>query len=345
MYDAIEIGLNWKGSLETLSTVVHAKCSFLTADGKLKGHTGKERCELMVENVVADNTLGKLAWAKRSCLTVVEDVLVKRPNSQSHAKQEAIIQWLVHKSLSKNGLGGHCPKVHDIFSMSSSIWFSMEPVYSAPILDTYLKSIPTWLKPASENGIVLIKILAQIAMSCFVLEKTIGFNHRDLKPDNILVKLDAYKSHNLKWKDEFEIHIASSHTAIMVDFGFSCLGPGKIPWIQAGDGILPPLDPCPKVGRDIFMILVFLLWRKDVRESLTEKHLEFFKDSLRLTTDRLSQMMNMNRNPSDWVYMLITERGFQCPALDPFAWLTSCASQFPELVTIRKLSSSSSPPF
>ena len=336
MYDAIEIGLNWKGSLETLSSVVHAKCSFLTADGKLKGHTGKERCELIVEDVVADNTLGKLAWAKRSCSSTIEDVLVKKPSSQQHTKQEAIIQWLVNKSLSKNGLGDHCPKVYDIFSMSSHLWFSMEPVYSAPILDTYLKSLPTWSKPSNENGIVLIKILAQIAMACFVLEKTIGFNHRDLKPDNILVKLDSFKPHVLKWQDEFEIHIAKSHTAIMVDFGFSCLGPGKIPWIQAGDGVLPPLDPCPKVGRDIFMILVFLLWRKDVRNSLTEKHMEFFKDSLLLSTDRLSQMMNMNRNPSDWVYMLITERGFQCPALDPLVWLKSCATNFPDLVTIRK---------
>ena len=340
MYDAIEIGLNWKGSLETLSTVAHAKCSFLTADGKLKGHTGEERCELIVENVVADNTLGKLAWAKRTCSTTIEDVLIKRPSSQQHTKQEAVIQWLVNKSLSKNGLGAHCPKIYDVFSMSSSLWFSIEPVYSAPILDTYLKSIPTWSKPSNENGIVLIKILAQIAMACFVLEKTIGFNHRDLKPDNILVKLDVFKPHTLKWKDELEIYIAPSHTAIMVDFGFSCLGPGKTPWIQAGDGILPPLDPCPKVGRDIFMILVFLLWRKDVRESLTDTHLEFFKNSLHLTTHRLSQMMNMNRNPSDWVYMLITERGFNCPALDPFTWLSSCAKQFPELV---KVSSSSSP--
>jgi len=340
MYDAIEIGLNWKGSLETLSTVAYAKCSFLTADGKLKAHTGKERCELIVENVVADNTLGKLAWAKRSCSSTIEDVLVKRPSSQQHTKQEAVIQWLVNKSLSKNGLGAHCPKIYDVFSMSSSLWFSIEPVYSAPILDTYLKSIPTWSKPSNENGIVLIKILAQIAMACFVLEKTIGFNHRDLKPDNILVKLDAFQPHVLKWKDEFELTIAPSHTAIMVDFGFSCLGPGKAPWIQAGDGVLPPLDPCPKVGRDIFMILVFLLWRKDVRESLSPQHMEFFKESLRLSTDRLSQMMNMNRNPSDWVYMLITERGFQCPALDPLVWLRSCATKFPDLV---KLSSSSSP--
>jgi len=332
MYDASEIGLNWKGSLETLSSAVNAKCSFLTADNKLKDHTGKERCSLLVESVIADNTMGKLAWANRSNL----DVLVKKPSSQQHTKQEAVIQWLVNKSLSKHGLGQHCPKVYDIFTMQSYTWFSMEPVYSAPIMDAYIKSLPNWGIPSSDNGDILLKILAQIAMSCFVLEKTIGFNHRDLKPDNIMVKLDSFRAHSIKWNNEFEVHIAPSHTAIMVDFGFSCLGPGKTPWIQAGDGVLPPFDPCPKVGRDIFMILVFLLWRKDVRNSLPEKYLEFFKSSLRLSTDRLNQMMSMNRNPSDWIYMLITERGFQCPALDPLVWLNSCATSFPELVVIRK---------
>jgi len=338
MYNANEIGLQWRGSLETLSTALHAKCSFSTIDGKLKDHTGIERCELLVEDVIADNTLGKLAWAKRSFSGTKRDVLVKKPSSQQHAKQEAIIQWLVNKSLSKNDLGTHCPRIYDIFSMNSHTWFSMEPVYSAPIMDTYLKSLPNWSKPSEENGIILIKIIAQIAMVCLVLERTIGFNHRDLKPDNILIKLDSFKIHSLKWQD-LEIHIAPSHTAIMVDFGFSCLGPGKVPWIQAGDGILPPLDPCPKVGRDIFMILVFLLWQKDVRASLTEKYMDFFRTSLQLSTDRLSQMMNMNRNPSDWVYMLITERGFNCPALDPLVWLKSCATHFPELVTVMLSSS------
>ena len=64
----------------------------------------------------------------------------------------------------------------------------MTPVYNAPILDVYLKSLPTWGSPHQENGLVLLKIISQIAMSCYLLEKEIGFNHRDLKPDNILVK-------------------------------------------------------------------------------------------------------------------------------------------------------------
>jgi len=329
MYDAREIGLNWKGSLESLFSVPGARCSSLTSDNKLKDHTGKDRCILVVEETLADHTFGKLVWATRSSA----DVLVKIPISQGHAKQEAVIQWLVQKTLSANGLGDHCPKVYDIFSFSNKLWFSMEPVYSAPMLDTYLKSLPNWTRPAPENGIILIKILAQIAMSCFVLEQTIGFNHRDLKPDNILVKVDSFKPHVLKWKDELEIKIEASHTAILVDFGFSCLGPGTSPWIQSGDGVLPPFDACPKVGRDIFMILVFLLWRKDVRNSLTEKHLEFFKSSLHLTSGRLYEMMNSS--PSEWIYKLITERGFKCPALDPLVWLRLCANHFPDIVSVK----------
>jgi serine/threonine protein kinase len=293
---------------------------------------------MILEETVADNTLGKLVWVKRfvrDSKKLAVDLLVKKPVSQKHAKQEAVIQWLVHKSLSEHGLAEHCPKVIDIFSHSESLWFSMEPIYSAPLLDTYLRSLPTWSKKSKENGHALINILAQIALSCIVLERTIGFNHRDLKPDNILVKLDSFKPRSLKWSDQYDIHIAPYYTAILVDYGFSCLGPGKVPWIQSGDGILPPFDPCPKVGRDIFMILVFLLWQKSVRDSLTDEHLEFFKTSLRLSTNRLAEMMNTNKNPSDWIYMLITERGFQCPALDPLIWLKSCSTIFPEIVVFR----------
>jgi serine/threonine protein kinase len=330
MFNSNEIGLDWKGSLETLSTIPNAKCVILE-NGSLKDTKGTERCKLTLEETIADNTLGKLVWAKRNSTT---DLLVKKPISQKHAKQEAVIQWLVNKALSDHGLGEHSPKVMDIFSFHGSIWFSMEPIYSAPLLDTYLRSLPTWSKKSKENGIALINILAQIALSCIVLEKSIGFNHRDLKPDNILVKLDSFKARSLKWND-YEINICPSHTAIIVDYGFSCLGPGKVPWIQSGDGILPPFDSCPKVGRDIFMILVFLLWQKSVRDSLIDEHLDFFKVSLRLSTDRLAQMMNTNKNPSDWIYMLITERGFQCPALDPLVWLKSCATTFPDIVVFR----------
>ena len=330
MFNSNEIGLDWKGSLETLSTIPSARCVILE-NGSLKDTKGTERCKLTLEETIADNTLGKLVWAKRNSTI---DLLVKKPISQKHAKQEAVIQWLVNKALSDHGLGEHSPKVIDIFSFHGSIWFSMEPIYSAPLLDTYLRSLPTWSKKSRENGNALINILAQIALSCIVLEKSIGFNHRDLKPDNILVKLDSFKARSLKWND-YEINICPSHTAIIVDYGFSCLGPGKVPWIQSGDGILPPFDSCPKVGRDIFMILVFLLWQKNVRDSLIEEHLEFFKVSLRLSTDRLAQMMNTNKNPSDWIYMLITERGFQCPALDPLIWLKSCAIAFPEIVVFR----------
>ena len=163
MYNSNEIGLSWNGSLQTLSSIPAAKCAILGLDGSLKDINGKERCKMKIEETVADNTLGKLVWVKRVSDSSSVDLLVKKPVSQKHAKQEAVIQWLVHKSLSEHGLGEHCPKVIDLFSYSGSIWFSMEPIYSAPLLDTYLHSLPMWSKKSKENGNSLINIIAQIA--------------------------------------------------------------------------------------------------------------------------------------------------------------------------------------
>ena len=334
MFDASEIGLTWRGTLDTLSTVPQSKCAAVDDNGLMRDHTGKLRSILQIEETVVDSTFGKLVWAKKYSDTITrtyKDVLVKKPSSQRHTKQEAVIQWLCHKALAAADLSAHCPAVYDLFTYKNALWFSMTPIYNAPILDAYLKSLPTWRMKHITNGHMLLKIVLQVAMCCHVLER-IGFNHRDLKPDNILIKSEEVKVHSLVSQD-YTIMIQSSPTASLVDFGFSCLGPGKTPWIQAGDDVLSSFDACPRVGRDIFMLLVFLLWRRDIQESLTDEHLDFLKSSLRLTTERWKQMQR-NSNPVEWIYTLITERGFECPALTPLTWIQTCATRFPELVSI-----------
>ena len=342
MYDANEIGLDWRGNLESLASVSQAKCSSMDSAGRIKGPTGTAlRAIMEIDETLIDSTMGKLSWARRTSIEnhIVKDYLVKRPSSQRHSKQEAVIQWLCHKSLTSFGLSDHCPNVLDIFIKSKDIMFSMDPIYKAPVLENYLKTIPTWRLKTRVNGIILLKIVCQVAMCCLVLNETIGFNHRDLKPDNLLIKVDDVKLHTLVWRTN-EIIVGSSPTAILVDFGFACLGPGKVPWIQAGDDVLSTFDACPRVGRDIFMLLAFLLWRKDVQESLTDEHLDYMRSSLRLTTERWSQINELRANPIEWIYTLITERGFQCPALDPLAWLQTCSAKYPEVVSIRSHSAS-----
>lgn len=342
MYDANEIGLDWQGNLESLASVSQAKCSSMDSAGRIKGPTGTAlRAIMEIDETLIDSTMGKLSWGRRVAVNtnIAKDYLVKRPSSQRHSKQEAIIQWLCHKSLFDVGLAAHCPNVIDIFIRNKEIWFSMEPIYKAPVLENYLKNIPTWRLKSKANGILLLKIICQVACCCLVLNSRIGFNHRDLKPDNLLIKTDDVKPHTLVWKD-YEILVAPSPTVVLVDFGFACLGPGKVPWIQAGDDVLSTFDACPRVGRDIFMLLAFLLWRKDLQESLTDEHLEYMRSSLRLTTERWSQINKLRANPIEWIYTLITERGFQCPALDPLAWLQTCSARYPEVVSIRSHSAS-----
>jgi serine/threonine protein kinase len=341
MYDASEIGLDWRGTLDMMSSVPNSKCSLVKPNNHLEDYTGRLRAVLKMEETVVDSTMGKLVWAKRltSQDNHYRDCLVKKTTSQAHSKQEAVIQWLCYKTLSALNWSEHCPPVFDVFVYSKSIWFSMAPIYKAPVLDIYLKTLTTWRIKHPGNGQYLMRILCQVACCCLVLQKTIGFNHRDLKPDNVLVKTESVKPHILRFDDSV-ITVQSAPTAVLVDFGFSCLGPGKTPWIQAGDDVLPAFDACPRIGRDLFMLLTFLLWRKDIQESLTDDYIDFIKSSLRLTTERWSQIQGMSVNPKDWIYSMVTDFGFQCPALDPMTWLESCATTFPGVVSIRTQSAS-----
>lgn len=330
MYDGSEIGIDWRGSLEQLSGILSAKISVATAGGELRAPNGSTRCRLLVEPEFVPGSDDKLMWAVREG---TKDVCVKR--SKKYTREEAVMQWLAHKSLRAYKLEDHCPNVLDVFSMKGSVWFTMEPIYEAPWLCDYLSDLPNWNVPHVDNGKAILQVVSQIALICLVLEKKIGFNHRDLKTDNILVKEKDIRQHVLRWSSNLEITLAPAPTAVLIDFGFACLGPGELPWLRAGTDVLSELDACPKKGRDIFMLLVFLLWQADVRASLTSAYLDFIKSSLRLTKDRWCKMLQLNRDPANWIYMLITEEGFQCPALDPLTWLTACLTQFPELGSIR----------
>jgi len=323
MFDASEIGLDWKGTLETLSSVPGSRCSVLV-DRTLLNPDGSPRASLSLEETVIDSTMGKLVWGKRNGT----DYLLKRPSSQQHAKQEAIIQWLCNKILREYSMEAHCPQVFDLFKAPSGIWFSMTPIYKAPTLAAFLSSIPTWNTPHPANGTILLKILCQIAVCCLILDRAIGFNHRDMKPDNILIQQTKVQVLSLR-VEERQITIGESPLSSIVDFGFACLGPGKYPWIQSGDDVLSPFDACPRIGRDLFMLLVFLVWMPDIQKSLTVEHLDFLKQSIHVTTERLAL-----QNPSTWVYSLVTERKFQCLDLDPLVWLQTCSTAFPEVVSI-----------
>ena len=335
MIDASEVGVEWVGTLHSLSSILSAPCASLAADGQMIQTSGTPRCHLDIEHEIVLGSFGKLVWGKRD---KKYDVILKR--AEKHPREEAIIQWLAHRTLNSVGLGEHTPKVLDIFTRGGRTWFSMIPIYDAPIFDDYLPTLKFWKLPHPSNGIAILKVLAQIAMACHVLEQKIGFNHRDLKPDNILVKVNAVHVHTLTYADGKIISLSPAPTAILIDYGFACLGPGTMPWLHAGNDALSQMDMCPRVGRDIFMLLVFLLWRKDVRDSLTPAHLAFFKTSLSVTETRWKELLKSTADPTTWIYTMITDNGFHCPALNPWTWLTHVLTTFPEVGSIRTQSSS-----
>jgi serine/threonine protein kinase len=332
MYDAREIGLEWQGTLQTLSGVTTAACCMETIDHRLRTPSKTIRCSLLIDEAVVPELKGRLKWARRIDEGRATDVLVKR---SKQTKEEAVMQWLCQKTLAEVNLGQHCPKVFDVFTRGERVWFSMEPIYGAPILNEWLPGLANWGSPHPSNGIVILQIVAQIAMCCAVLTSHLGFNHRDLKLDNILVKSQDIRQHGFRHVNGTEILLGPAPTAVLVDFGFACFGEGKHPWIQSGQDALSQMDTCPRTGRDVFMLLVFLLWEEDVRASLVPEHLSFFMESLKLTQERFHSLMKLSYNPTSWIYNVITERDFSCPALDSWGWLQGCVRRFPEVGSVR----------
>ena len=157
----------------------------------------------------------------------------------------------------------------------------------------------------------------QIALVLEVLETELLFDHRDLKMNNILI-VDKPVSINIEWRGEtkqlnFPFHI------VFIDFGFSCEG-GFVD-IRAGEG-LPPLDACPKIGRDLFQFLVSVWSLRDVRDNMERAWGLWIRSCLGVYVTLVDRHTTL-----DWMYTVTDQHGFTAPQCAPAAVIAECMSR------------------
>lgn len=189
-----------------------------------------------------------------------QDVALKRPNnSRLNFYQEAIFQKNLHNNLKAFRLSFSVPEVYDIlrFQQSSSIFFLMEP-FEPFYLDKWLEK-----HLQKEKRDFFAKLLLQIALILEVFEEKFKIDHRDIKTNNMLV-VEEPITIEIMWKEKRR-PIVFPFRIVFLDFGYACQG-GKMD-VKYGS-TLPPIDPCPKLGRDFYQVLASIWNRKKLRTFL-----------------------------------------------------------------------------
>lgn len=254
---------------------------------------------------------------------------------------EAILQTTARTILRHYGFPRAVPRVIDILRHpTNGFVFSVERSPGTTLFADYLKHRFKWGIPCVENDKMVLSVIAQVATFVYILEASIGFNHRDIKGTNVLMIAEC-----VPYTKVVDIHghswslYANTH-AIMIDFGFACIGhPSGNSIVSAGEH-LPKIDFCPKVGRDMFIMLVNL-WNVELfRQSVTATTRELFRRWLQGTTtnwaDWLVSAIEEAKKNLESMYLLSNSDGFTLEPSAPLNIIRDISELYPDICVFHK---------
>ena len=233
-----------------------------------------------------------------------EYIYIKKPKTQGESLfREAYIQKLVHDTMQRYDIKA-TPNVYDIFSLrNESICFSMEKIQSSSTLHDIITSKKI---QSNELDVFVLKILLSLCHILYILQKDIGFNHRDLKPDNIIIINHETQKRTINVEGT-SLEITALFSPILIDFGFSCIGSpsGKV-FVSSGN-VYSPSDPCPKDGRDLYILLSFLLAyiEDDVSVELKTMIISWLDADGKGTIPRFIRKHKKSNSYIQWIYFII----------------------------------------
>ena len=286
--------------------------------------SGEVRTSLLLTSEFDHGSYGTIREAIRGAIYV----LLKQPRTpDSNLLQEAILQHLSHYVLETEGIPWAVPKVYDIFRSGSETWFSMERIYGY--------SIPDWFADPSKGDLDAMLLIAQIALILATLEKALHLDHRDLKMSNLMIKPEVCTLKVTLGDTTWTLQ--SPFQVIVLDFGFACLGSEALrgkPLVNLGDGVLPPMDPCPKEGRDMFHCLISLLGLPIFRSRLTQKTHDMVDKWLSLGTKSYGTLAR-RWSEGNWSYLVSSQPTFAIPNCCPLRILSDLVPELRGRLTNR----------
>jgi serine/threonine protein kinase len=264
--------------------------------------------------------------------------------SPKHPKSlllEAILQCTARSVLTYYGFPKVVPRVIDVYRHPDhGFVFSVERSPGVSIFSDYLKHKIKWERPCIENDKIILSVIAQVATYVYILETVIGFNHRDIKCTNVLMIADCapYTKHMNIHGHSWSLY--ANTRAILIDFGFACIGhPSGSSIVSAGEH-LPEIDFCPKLGRDMFILLVNLWNVAEFRGCVTDRTRKLFQRWLQGPetnwADWLISAVEETKKNIESMYLLSNSDGFISEPSAPLNILRDIAYTYPDLCVFDK---------
>ena len=276
------------------------------------------------------------------CYTV-ETLFRKKSRNRESLLCEACFQIASRQILEQFHLEESISDIKDIMCyMDESIGFTMIPFKNMNFLSDILLEI-------SEEEIVTC--IGKIAFILLILSHELGINHRDLKGNNILISqlynssssspvfgsINNTNNTNKQVKQSMtyknmSINIMKYPNVHFVDFGFSCSGDGTSTEISATN-YFPMTDPCPKEGRDLFLLLTHIYITINIRKELIVKYIE---ELLEVPGKDYPQFLRAHgKERLDWVYFLLGSSTFKAPKCEPFNILVYLSKNYPNIIQFK----------
>jgi len=311
MYKLEEIGIDGEYRIEEIPSIdLELLPTYSEKSHILKQSNGAQRASFSNDTPLAHGSYGNLYSIQREANHQKQIVILKQPRlAEMNLLQEGVLQHIAQKRLEEQGIGWSIPKVYDVFWRQQKVWFSMEYIPGLSVLQ--------WFDKTQTPEREFLLLLAQVSLCLLYLETNLGLDHRDLKLDNLLIKQEACAM-TVRIK-EMEWHLTAPFTVVILDFGFACLGSKELrgkPVINLGDGILPPMDPCPKEGRDLFQFLTSCL-RYDIFNKKISNQLHTQIDKWLSIGTKSYGPMARRWSTENWTYLVASQRDFAVPSCCP----------------------------
>ena len=307
-----EIGIEGEYLLQNISKIHVNKISkFHEKEKEIFDSKGNLRATCIKGPLKHHGSYGNLYKGSRITESEVTDVLLKQPRlPEMNLIQEAILQELARQALVKEGITWCIPQVYDVFQKEHHVWFSMDEMKGLTVLE--------WFQMTHSPDHDFYLLVSQMSLILWALEKNLKLDHRDLKVDNLLIHPQPCTI-VLRVSAEHTWTLHSPFQVVLLDFGFACLGTGnplRTAIVNLGDGVLPPMDPCPKEGRDLFQLLISLIGLAPFREKISRAVQEKIDKWLSAGNKSYGHMAR-RWSAENWTYLVTSQPSFSIPSCCP----------------------------